>query len=125
MIEQRSSKLNSYFDKKILSCEQRNKKLLADDRADEADFEKIRANVYDIFRTIFSVAVEKSQGDAEAVKRFFLSKIEQIPSNWVIAYHKARQHDDAARMKIEQIKLDTVDEIKGMFATIWEVSVWK
>ena len=45
--------------------------LRADDRADEAAFEKIRANVYDSFRTVLSVA-EKTCGDEEdAVHDFF------------------------------------------------------
>ena len=62
MIEQKISKLNSYFDKEISLCEQHSKNLLADDRADEAAHAKIPANVYDIFRTILSVAVKTGTG---------------------------------------------------------------
>ncbi len=120
MMEQKVLKLNSYFDKQILLCGQCNKKLLTDDRTDEAVFEKIKANVYDIFRTVFSAAVKSSKGDPEEVERFFMLKAEQIPSNWVIAYNNAKQYDDAAKMRIEQIKLDTVGEIKKMFETVWE-----
>ena len=120
MIEQKITKLNSYFDKQISLCGQCNKKMLAEERGDEADFEKVKANVYDIFRTIFSVAVKNSKGDFEAIKRFFILRIEQIPSNWVSAYNKARQHDDAVKMQIEQIKLDTAREIKETFEMIWE-----
>ena len=69
MIEQKASRLNDYFDAQISLCEQRGKKLLADDRTDEANFEKVKANIYDIFRTIFSVAVKAGRGDAEAVDR--------------------------------------------------------
>lgn len=120
MIEQKILNLNSYFDKQISLCKQCNKNLLTDERMDEANFEKVKANVYDIFCTIFSVAVKNSKGDFEAIKRFFILKIEQIPSNWVIAYNTAKQHDDTVKMQIEQIKLDTVSEIKQMFITIWE-----
>ncbi len=120
MIEQKILNLNSYFDKQISLCKQCNKNLLTDERMDEANFEKVKANVYDIFRTIFSVAVKNSKGDFEAIKRFFILKIEQIPSNWVIAYNTAKQHDDTVKMQIEQIKLDTVSEIRQMFITIWE-----
>ena len=120
MIEQKISKLNSYFDKQISLCEQCSKKLLADDRKDEAVFEKVKANVYDIFRTIFSVAVKTDKGDSEAVRRFFILKIQQIPSNWATAYNQAKKHDDADKMQIEQIKLDTVSEIKEIFTAIWE-----
>lgn len=120
MIEQKISKLNSYFNKKISLCEQCNKKLLADDRADEAVFEKVKANIYDIFRTIFSVAIKNGKDDAEAIKRFFVLKTEQIPLNWSVAYNQAKKYDDTVKMQIEQIKLDVVDEIKKTFAAIWE-----
>ncbi len=120
MIEQKVRKLNDYFDRQISLCEQCNIKLLADDRMDEAAFEKVKANIYDVFRTIFSVAVQNGKGDSEAVKSFFILKTEQIPSNWATAYNKAKQYDDAVKMQIEQIKLDTVGEIKKMFETVWE-----
>lgn len=79
MIEQKVSKLNSYFEEQIAMCDQRNKELLADDRTDEATFEKVKANVYDIFRTILSVAVKSSKGDPDAVRRFFVQKPSKFP----------------------------------------------
>ncbi len=120
MIEQKVSKLNSYFEEHIALCGQRNKEFLVDDRTDEATFEKVKANVYDIFRTILSVAVKTSKGDPDAVQRFFVQKTEQIPSSWVTAYEKAKQHNDVVKMRLEQIKLDTIGEIKENFAKIWE-----
>lgn len=120
MIEQKVSKLNRYFEEQIAMCNQRNKKLLDDERTDEATFEKVKANVYDIFRTILSVAVITSKGDPDAVRRFFVQKIEQIPSSWVTAYDKAKQHNDTVKMRLEQIKLDTIGEIKENFAKTWE-----
>ena len=101
-------------------CNQRNKKLLDDERTDEATFEKVKANVYDIFRTILSVAVKTSKGDPDAVRRFFVQKTEQIPSSWVTAYDKAEQHNDTVKMRLEQIKLDTIGEIRENFAKTWE-----
>ena len=120
MIEQKVSKLNSYFEGQIALCGQRNKELLADERMDEATFEKVKANVYDIFRTILSVAVKTCKGDPGAVQRFFVQKAEQIPSSWIAAYDKAKQHNDVVKMQIEQIKLDTIHEIRENFAKIWE-----
>ena len=120
MIEQKVSKLNRYFEEQIAMCNQRNKKLLDDERTDKATFEKVKANVYDIFRTIFSVAVKTSKGEPDAVRRFFVQKIEQIPSSWVTAYDKAKQHNDTVKMCLEEIKLDTIGEIKENFAKTWE-----
>ena len=120
MIEQKVSKLNRYFEEQIAMCNQRNKKLLDDERTDEATFEKVKANVYDIFRTIFSVAVKTSKGEPDAVRRFFVQKTEQILSSWVTAYDKAKQHNDTVKMCLEEIKLDTIGEIKENFAKTWE-----
>lgn len=61
-----------------------------------------------------------NKGDPEAVQRFFVRKTEQISSSWVTAYEKAKQHNDAVKMRLEQIKLDTIGEIKENFAKIWE-----
>ena len=120
MIEQKVFKLNSYFEEQIAMCGQRNKELLADEHTDEATFEKVKANVYDIFRTILSAAVKNGKGDPDAVRRFFVQKTEQIPSSWETAYNKAKENNDAVKMCLEQIKLDTIGEIKENFAKTWE-----
>lgn len=120
MIEMKVSQLNSYFDEQISSCLKSNESLLADERKDEANFAKVKANIYAIFRTILSVAVKNSKGDDDAVKLFFTTRIEQIPANWLTSYDEAKQHNDAVKMQIESIKLETAREIREMFEKIWE-----
>lgn len=113
-------RMNCYFENQIAVCKQQEAVLREDARTDEANFQKIRANVYDIFRTILSVAQRTGKDDPDAVKQFFLVKAEQIPANWKAAYDAAKQHEDAERLLIEQIKLDTVQEIRNEFLTDWE-----
>ncbi len=120
MMQQKLSKLNSYFEKRVAECRQRSKELLCDERRDEADLEKVRANVYDIFYTVLSAGVKAGKGEEMLVRSFFEQKCEQIPSNWLASYEKVRQHNDELKMRIEQIKLDTIGEIKENFAKIWE-----
>lgn len=120
MTEQKAAKLDRWFEERIAACGRRNQALLADERTDEAVFEKVRANVYDIFRTILSVAVKVCGGEEEAVRRFFVQRAEKIPADWAASYEKARRHDDAVRARIEQIKLDTVGEIREYFVGAWE-----
>ena len=120
MIDQKVSKLNSWFDERIALCGQRNQELSMEGRTDEAIFEKVKANIYDVFRTVFSVAVKNGSGNADAVKTFFVQRTEQIPAGWAAALEKAREHDDTVRMQTEQIKLDTVQEIREKFTKIWE-----
>jgi len=66
------------------------------------------------------VAEKTCQNDPDAMKMFFLKKTEQIPANWVVAHAKANDHGDEIKMQIEQIKLDTVAEIRQVFEQIWE-----
>lgn len=121
MMEEKQMEFAAWFDKQIAACVKRQKELFADDCADESDFEKVKANIYDVFRTIFSVALRNGNGDADAANRFFLLKMEEIPSNWKLSYDRAKQHDDVHKMQIEEIKLDTVREIRAAFERIWGV----
>ena len=65
--------MNTFFENNISECRKRENELFSDDRRDEADFEKIRANIYDIFRTVLNAALKKCGEDEAAVKDFFLS----------------------------------------------------
>lgn len=110
----------AWIKEQIEKCEKEQKILFEDDRADEAVFERIKANVYDIFSTILSVGVKAGKGDLNEVKRFFLAKTEQIPANWRESYEKAKEQDDAEKMQIEAIKLETIKRIKEKFELLVE-----
>lgn len=122
-MEQKVKKLNSWFEEKIALCGKRNQELNEDGRDDEAIFEKVKANIYDVFRTVLSVAVKTGKGDPDTVKSFFVQRAEQIPAGWAAALEKAKEHNDTVRMQTEQIKLDTIHEIREEFAKIWEGAV--
>ena len=115
MDEQRKKTYDSWFESRIADCREREMALAADERADEAAFEKIRANVYGIFQTVFSVAWYRDGG-----KSFFQQKLEQIPAAWGKAYEQAERHGDQVRMQQERIKLDAATEIRGNFLALWE-----
>lgn len=114
------NKMNVYFDRQIASCQTRSQAMAADSRQDEADFEKITSNIYEIFRTMLSVAVSTHRDSADDVCRFFLEKLEHIPSNWSVALEKAKSHDDVEKAHIESLKLSTVEDIRKNFNEIWE-----
>lgn len=119
-MNEQQRKFECYLDEQIAACKQRGKRFAADDRMDEGNFEKIRANVYEIFKTILSAAEKVCGKDDLAKKRFFLQKVEQIPTSWTASYEKAKQHGDVGQMHIESIKLDTIREIKNQYMQIWE-----
>ena len=64
--------------------------------------------------------MKQSGGDADAVRRFFLQRAEQITASWNAAYEKARLHGDAERMRIESIKRNAARKVQTKFAEVWE-----
>lgn len=119
-MNEQQRKFESYFDEQITACQQRSKMFAEDDRMDEGNFEKIRENVYEIFKTILSAAERVCEKDELAKRAFFLQKAEQIPTSWRTSYETAKQNGDVRKMHIESIKLDTIQEIKDMCMQIWE-----
>lgn len=112
----------SYFADRIGQHRKMVQELTSDGRADEAVFAKVQMNVYDIFNTIFSVAVKTSGQDDQKIVQFFLLRIQQIPQSWRTALANAEQHGETEKAHIERIKLDVVAEIQKEFERIWEVS---
>ena len=119
-MNQKIEKFTAYLEAAIARCTEQEKALIADERKDEAVFEKIRANVYNIFCSIFGVAVQICGEDAEKIRAFILQRIDHIPVSWRASYEAAKQHDDTAKMQIEEIKLAVVQEIRAEFTKIWE-----
>lgn len=115
----KSVEMYGYLAHKIEYCAHFQQELEADQRTDEAVFEKIKSNVYDIFRTMLDVALKSSQGDEEEAAHFFRQKLKQLPAAWAAARDKAGQHGDAVQLRLEEVKLDTAAEIGHRFDEIW------
>lgn len=112
-------KFAAYLEERAAACHRRGELLAGDDRVDEGNFEKVRANVYEIFKTILSVGERLYGEDGEAQKRFFRERAEEIPASWADSYEKARANGDVEKMHIESVKLDAIREIKEMCTQIW------
>jgi len=110
-----AEKVKNYFAEKISKCNEKAKALSEDERQDEANFEKIRANVYGIFSTILSVAGNTCNGDVERERQFIELRMQSISASWADAYTAAQEHNDSKKMEIERIKLETAHEIMGKF----------
>ena len=106
------NQITTYFEEKIAACQAAVAALTADNRADEAIFEKIRMNVFDIFRTVYNAGAKASGGDEEKRLNFLRERLKEIPSNWEASYENALRHGDSERIHIERLKLDTVAQIK-------------
>lgn len=103
-------------------CVRRREALNADLRTDEALFERIRENMYGIFRTVYTTAAE-TKATPQEVHLVFLQRLEDIPANWKIARDLAQRNGDEYKACIEQLKLDTVDHIRAEYLKQQEVTV--
>ncbi len=123
-MENRINEMLAYFEHQIAECGKKEKKLQCDYRTDEANLEKIKANVYDIFKTMFSMAVKAAQSKdnkRDSIRSKFMEKVRGIPINWRRSYDCAKEHQDSSKIMIEEIKLQTVAAIESTFEEIWGV----
>lgn len=104
----------TYLEEQISLCKEKEEKLKKEQRTDESIFEKIRGNVFDIFKTIFTVAMKKESDEASA-NAFFVKKLEEMSKSWKVAFDKAAEHNDTEKMQAEHIKLEAVEEIRKVF----------
>lgn len=115
-----NEKLKIFFDERIAKCEEKRAALLGDGRQDEADMEKVRGNVYDIYRTVMNAGLN-TQADSAAARGFFFARLAQIPAAWQAALEKAREHSDDVQAAIELVKLEAAADIRAHAEKLWEV----
>ncbi len=89
--------------------------LAAGSRVDEANFEKIHANVFGIFAAVLETAI-KLHGESAKAEDFFAAKLRDIPVSWRTALVAAREKGDADAALTEKLKLESVAEIEKAFA---------
>ena len=100
--------LHQFLNGQAAACMERAAALTVDDRRDEAVFEKIRGNVFEIFSAVLNTA--KSQPEPMV---FFRRQLDAIPANWEAALEKAKAHGDEAKAHTELLKLEAVRAIRA------------
>ncbi|MBR7178799.1 MAG: hypothetical protein IKD27_04710 [Oscillospiraceae bacterium] len=100
--------LKQYLIQQAEACKSRADVLTADDRRDDAIFEKIRGNVYDIFLSVANAAEKTADPMA-----FFRARLADIPVNWEVAREKATLHGDVNRAHTESVKLEAIQAIRA------------
>lgn len=109
----------AFLDKRKEEITKESELLAKDYRKDESNLLKAKANIYDIFKAIWDAA-EKTTADKEAFKEEFLKKAALIPSAWEKSLELAKQHNDTAKIVMEETKLSAVSEIKESFLSLFE-----
>ncbi len=91
--------------------------LIITERKDEANLQKIRANIYGICRTVFEVVAKTTSGDS--LVKEYTNKLDNLPKNWVESYEKAKVHNDVTKILIEETKLEVLREVKARFIELF------
>ena len=112
------------------------KELLDDNRTDEANFEKIKVNIIEIFTTLFHAEERKlnktehadetehadrnEQADKDRYEydlfcRNYLLTFDRIPAAWKKKLEYADMHALVEEKAVEEIKLETAGMIKELF----------
>ena len=85
----------------------------AQQRQDDADLTKIRANIYEICATIGKVMCKTRP--EEAREAAFLKKLEELPQNWRVALEAAEAHGNTQRAAVEELKLEALADVLVRF----------
>ncbi len=72
----------------------------------------MRANIYEVCRTVSAALAERPGAGREAIEAQFA----RFGSIWGAALEKAREHGDARAAAVEEIKLEALGEIRARFA---------
>ncbi len=91
--------------------------LISEQRKDEANIERVRLNIIDVFRCLWNVSVNEyaKENDINEKQRkiadSFFIKAERVPQSWKQSLEQARLHDDTLKILIEETKLQAAKEI--------------
>ena len=104
----------TYLDQLKKQFEEEEQSLICAQRKDEANFAKIKVNICDICKTLYQVSLKKAE-NREAFIEEYLRQLTRLPENWKISYEKAKEHGDATKIVIEEIKLEVLETIRNSF----------
>ena len=110
------SKYIEYLDVTIKELKETEKELVQTDRKDEANIIRIKMNICDICKTIYNVSAKKYSG-AE-LRDEYIRQLTRLPENWKVSYEKAKEHDDAEKILVEETKLEMLQVIREKFENI-------
>lgn len=106
----------TYLSSKVEEGKAETASLLADGRTDDANFAKVRTNIYDICRTVSQTLINRPGAGTGAVR----AQLERFRAEWSAALEKAKQHDYINGIAVEETKLAALDDIIAHFQEVTE-----
>ena len=105
----------SYINEQKASLAASIRQLEKEERQDEANHAKIRLNIVTVFESLLSADQAYCKGDQEAFFKRYEGRFTSIPASWQANLEKARTHGDASAQLIEEVKLQTANELHDVF----------
>ena len=78
---------------------------------DDADFAKVRTNIYEVCKTVTNALINRPGAGTEAIK----AQLERFQSIWGTALDHAKQHGNTRNIVIEETKLHALADIIAHF----------
>lgn len=103
-----------YLESKISEGKAEILTLEADGRRDDANFAKVRTNIYDICRTISRALSDKPGAGIVAIK----GQLDRFRTVWGAALEKAKRHEDISAVAVEETKLAALEDIVAHFPEV-------
>ena len=91
--------------------------LSKNDRVDEANLEKIRLNIVDIFSKMFNISMTNN---CDALREKYLGFFDKITNPWHINKIKAKEFGKEQEAIIEDIKIQEAEELKSKFVKYYK-----
>ena len=104
----------AFLEDKIAEGKAETAALEADGRKDDANFAKIRTNIYDICRTVTRTLVDRPGAGIGAVK----AQLDRFHAGWSEALERAKRHDDINAVTVEETKLAALEDIVARFQEV-------
>ena len=104
----------SYLDSRIEEGRSEITALTVDGRTDDANFAKVRTNIYDVCRSVINTLINRSGAGRDAVA----AQLERFCTTWGAALEKAKQHGDVSGIAVEEIKLSALEDVIARFREV-------
>ena len=104
----------AYLESKISEGKAEIGVLEAEGRKDDANFARIRTNIYDVCRTVSQALADRPGAGIGAVQ----AQLERFRTGWSAALEKAKQHEDINAVAVEETKLAALKDIIAHFPEV-------
>ena len=105
-----------YLDSRIEEGKAKTGELQTNGRSDDANFMKVRTNIYEVCKTVTQTLINRTGAGTGAVK----AMLEKFRAEWSASLEKAKAHDNVKGIAVEEMKLSALEDIIAHFEEVSE-----